>query len=149
MDLKVWEIFISKPFLAAVIAQASSQVFKIFLPVFKGKLPDIRKIADYGGLPSAHTAFIVGVTVGVGLQDGWKSSLFALAFVVACILIYDIIKLRKTVELNLKMTSLLMEKSKLPLEKDIPQFKSHSLLEVVVGALWGAACAAIIFVLMK
>lgn len=147
MDINIFKVFLAKPFLAAIIAQASSQIFKIFLPVFQGKPPDIKKIADYGDIPSAHTAFIVAVTIEIGLQNGWASSIFSLAAVVASILIYDIIKLRKTVEINLKMSKQLMELNKLPLEKNMPQFKAHTLLEVVVGGIWGTVCAVIIFIL--
>ena len=149
MDFKFWEILLAKPFVAAIFAQLSSQVFKIFLPLFEGKPPDIKRFLNYGDIPSAHTAFIVGVTVCIGLQEGWRSPILALAVVVAGILIYDIIKMRKTVELNLKMTIRLMEANRLPLEKDLPQFKGHSLLEVIVGGLWGAGCAIVVMLVMK
>jgi uncharacterized protein len=144
MDFKVWEIFISKPIIAALFAQISSQVFKVFLPMFEGKPPDIRKFADYGGIPSAHTAFIVAVTIAIGLKDGWKSSLFALASVIAAILIYDIIKMRKAVEINLKMTRKLMEEHRFPIQEKIPQFKGHTILEVAAGGIWGVLCAIIV-----
>lgn len=151
MDYKVFDdfnflkVFLNKPFLAAIIAQLTSQVFKIFLPLFKGKPPDIRKFVDYGDIPSAHTAFIVGVTVGIGLETGWNSSLFGLAVVVAGILIYDIIKLRKTVEINITLTKLLAKKNKISVPKNIPQFKGHSITEVVAGGIWGTVCAVIIY----
>jgi uncharacterized protein len=144
MDYKFWELFLSRPLMAALIAQLSSQVFKVFLPLFEGKPPDIRKFADYGGIPSAHTAFLVGVTIGIGLKDGWGSSLFAIASVIAAILIYDIIKMRKAIEVNLHMTKKLMELHKLPIEEKIPQFKGHSIVEVAVGGIWGALCAIIV-----
>lgn len=144
MDLKVWEIFISKPVLAALIAQLSSQIFKIFIPLFKGKPPDLRKFLNYGDIPSAHTAFIAAVSISIGLEQGWKSPLFALAGVVASILIYDIIKLRKTVELNMKMTRKLMEKNILPITDRIPQFKGHTGIEVIAGAVWGTMCAFLV-----
>lgn len=144
MHINVLEIFFSKPFLAAIIAQQSSQLFKIFLPIFQGKPPNIKKYLDYGDIPSAHTAFITAVTSAIGLQEGWDSPLTALAVVVAGILIYDIIKLRKAVEVNLAMTMRLLDQAKLPLEEKLPQFKGHSPLEVITGGVWGAVCAVIL-----
>lgn len=143
-DFNVFKVLLNKPFLAAIIAQVTSQVFKIFLPVFRGKPPDIRKFADYGDIPSAHTAFITGVTVGIGLESGFSSSLFGLAVVMAGILIYDIIKLRKTVEINITLTRALAKKNRIPVPKNIPQFKGHSILEVVAGGAWGALVAVIV-----
>lgn len=143
-DFNILEVLLNKPFLAAIIAQVTSQVFKIFLPVFKGKPPDIRKFADYGDIPSAHTAFIVGATVGLGLDAGWNSNFFGFAVVVAGILIYDIIKLRKTVEVNLTLTKLLAKKAKVAVPKDIPQFKGHSIAEVITGGVWGTICAIVV-----
>jgi acid phosphatase family membrane protein YuiD len=59
VDFKIWDIIFSPPAVAAIAAQFSSQAFKVFKPLVKGKPPDFTKIADYGGWPSAHTAFIV------------------------------------------------------------------------------------------
>lgn len=144
MNFNIFEVLLNKPFLAAIIAQLTSQIFKIFLPCFQGKPPDIRKFADYGDIPSAHTAFIMGITIGIGLETGWNSSLFGLAVVMAGIMIYDIIKLRKTVEINITLTRLLAKKNKVAIPKNIPQFKGHSITEVVAGGVWGTICAVII-----
>ena len=149
IDYKVWEILINKPVLAAVAAQLSSQIIKIFLPVLQGKPPDFRKIADYGGKPSAHTAFIIAVTVAVGLTDGWKSPLFALSGVVASILIYDILKMRKAVEVSLKMGEKALEFNHLTIADKPPQFKGHTLSEVIMGAIWGTFWAILICVFVK
>jgi len=135
----------SKPLIAALSAMFSAQIFKMFLPLIRGKTIDLKKFVSYGDIPSAHTAFIISVTVSIGFQDGWKSSMFALAAVVASIIIYDIIKLRRTVELNMTMTRRLMEAGNIPLEKNIPQFKGHSLIEVIAGGIWGIACAVLVY----
>lgn len=145
MNFNILEVFLSKPFLAAIIAQMTAQIFKIFLPLFKGKKPDVMMFFSYGDMPSAHTAFIIGVTFGVGLQEGWNSSLFAFAVVVTSIIIYDIIKLRTAVEVNLKYTRRLMEHNGLPLDEKMPQFKGHSLVEVLSGAAWGILWVIIVF----
>ncbi len=144
MDFKVWNIFVSKPIIAALGAQISSQVFKIFLPVFKGGRPDAKKFLNYGDFPSAHTAFVVAVVISIGLEVGWGSSIFALGGVIASILIYDIIKMRKTIEINIKLTKKLMAEHNLPIIEKIPQFKGHTYMEVIAGGIWGVICAIIV-----
>ncbi len=144
MNIKIWEVLASKPFLAAIIAQVSSQIIKVFLPVFNKKPPDIRKIADYGGFPSAHTAFIVAVTAAIGLNDGWNTPLFALSAVLAGIFVYDNMKMRRVIEINLNLTRQLMSELHQPIRDKIPQFKGHSIAEVISGVIWGAAWAVIV-----
>lgn len=145
MDINIFKIIYSKPFLGAIIAQSTSQIFKVFQPIFYGKKPEFNRIADYGGIPSAHTAFIIGLTTGIGLKEGWSSSLFAMAVVFSSTLIYDIIKLRKTVEITLNMSLELMKHNNLKIPDNIPQFKAHTSLEIIVGGIWGIICALIIF----
>lgn len=141
-DFRVWELFLNPSLMGACIAMASAQVFKaIVKPLFRGKLPDLRKISDYGGFPSGHTAFIVACAVGVGVEAGFRSTLFALASVTSAILIYDIIKLRKTVDLSRRETDRLLAKAGLEPEEIPPQFKAHSIGEIMGGAIWGIACA--------
>jgi hypothetical protein len=149
MDVKIWELVLNKPLMAALSAQLSSQVFKVFLPVFRGKPPDLTKIADYGGIPSAHTAFISGVTIAIGLTQGWTSPLTALAGVLSGILIYDILKMRKAVEISLAMGEKALKNAGLEPDEKSPQFKGHSVVEVVAGIAWGTLCAWILCALWK
>lgn len=143
-DFRVWDIFLNPPLVAAVAAMASAQVFKTLKPLAKGKAPDLRKIADYGGWPSSHTAFITACAVAVGVVEGFRSSLFALAAVVAGILIYDILKLRMVVSLDGKEIDRLLARSSLDRAERRPQFEGHSLAEVLAGLAWGLVWAIIV-----
>ena len=140
-DFRVWQIILNPPLIAALAAMASSQVFKALKPLFKGKLPDLRKVVDYGGWPSSHTAFIVACTVSVGIVEGFRSSLFAVALVVACILVYDILKMRRVVALDGREIERLLERAAMSRAERPPQFEGHSLAEVVAGVVWGCAWA--------
>ena len=136
-DYRFWEMLLNPPLVAAVAAMASSQLFKALKPLAKGKLPDLRKIADYGGWPSSHTAFIAACALSVGIVEGFRSGLFAVALVVACILIYDILKLRRVVELDGLEIDRLLSLGSMTRAETPPQFKGHSPAEVVGGVLWG------------
>jgi acid phosphatase family membrane protein YuiD len=46
-------------------------------------------------MPSSHTALIVAVTHAIGLTEGFASAPFALAFVVAMIVVYDATGVRR------------------------------------------------------
>lgn len=143
-DFRIWRMIFNVPLISALVAQLSAQLFKVIQPVFRGKAPDLKRFSHYGGMPSAHTAFISGLTVGVALTEGWDSPIFALGAVMTAIVIYDIIKMRKVVEINLHATRQLAEKNQVEIEREIPQFKGHTPLEVAVGIGWGAAWAVIV-----
>jgi hypothetical protein len=141
-DFKVWEFILNPPLMGALVAMGSAQVFKALVkPLFKGQRPSLRKISDYGGFPSGHTAFIIACAAGVGIDQGFRSAIFGLAAVTAAILVYDIIKLRKTVEVTWAETERLLKEASLQPAERPPQFRAHSLAEVLGGAAWGLACA--------
>jgi acid phosphatase family membrane protein YuiD len=140
-DWKFWELILNKPLVSALAAQLSAQLFKVILPVFRGKLPDIRQLSKYGGIPSGHTAFITAAAVAIGITAGWKSPVFAIAGTVSAILIYDILKLRTAVECSLEMGRMALDGTKQAYERKVPQFKGHSPLEVIAGMAWGIAAA--------
>jgi acid phosphatase family membrane protein YuiD len=147
-DYRIWEMFLSAPLIAAAFAMGSSQLFKALVPLFKGKGFSLKRLADYGGFPSGHTAFIIACALGLGIDSGFRSGLFALAATVACMLIYDILKQRKVVDLTRQETDRLLAKAGiLPLEPS-PQFRAHSVAEIVGGGVWGAICAVVICFLL-
>ena len=143
-DYRIWEMLLNPPLVAALSAMASAQTFKALKPLLKGEVPDLRKIVDYGGWPSSHTAFIAACTLSVGIVEGFGSSLFAVVGVVASILIYDILKMRRVVALDGREIDRLLARSSLSREEAPPQFKGHSPAEVVAGLVWGFAWALLV-----
>lgn len=140
----IWKIFINEPLMSALIAQVTSQIFKIFLPLFKGEKVKLGKFMHYGDIPSAHTAFIVALTFSVAFNFGWDSPYFAICVVVAGIVIYDILKLRTAVEISLDTSRKIIEKGGIEVKKNIPQFKGHSPVEVITGIAYGIIVAVVV-----
>ncbi|MGO8694060.1 MAG: divergent PAP2 family protein [Rectinemataceae bacterium] len=131
--------------IAALASMVSSQLFKVFLPLAGGRAPDFRRVADYGGFPSAHSAFISACAFSIGLTEGFSSGLFALAVVCAAIIISDILRLRRTVEQSRIDIARLLEKVELPGPERATQFRSHTPVEVVAGVVWGCVCAYLVW----
>ncbi|KAJ0752537.1 hypothetical protein HanPI659440_Chr09g0325491 [Helianthus annuus] len=50
---------------------------------------DPKKIVGLGEMPSSHSSTIVALAVSIGLPDGVESSSFAIAVVMAFIVMYD------------------------------------------------------------
>ena len=74
------------PFLALTSVAQSAKVFTHWYTT--GKL-DWGRIVGSGGMPSSHTALVVGLTTAVGLKDSLESSVFALCLVFSLVVMYD------------------------------------------------------------
>lgn len=46
---------------------------------------DVKRLYGSGGMPSSHSATVTGLACAIGLREGLGGPLFAIAFVLACI----------------------------------------------------------------
>ncbi|XP_078431003.1 uncharacterized protein LOC144702876 isoform X2 [Wolffia australiana] len=75
------------PLLSAFLAFAVAQFLKTFR--YKEKRWDSKRLIASGGMPSSHSATVTALAMSIGLQDGTRASSFALAVVLAAIVMYD------------------------------------------------------------
>ncbi len=100
------------------------------------RLVSWRTFFTSGGMPSSHSATVVATLVIVALLDGTQSGLFGVAALLAGIVMFDAMKVRRSSgEQGVALTTLLKEqKSKVALPRVA---MGHTPLEVVAGALVG------------
>lgn len=104
-------------------------------------------LIETGGMPSSHAAMVTALATGVGLQEGWATSSFAIACVFAIIVMYDAAGVRWAASEQARVLNRLTEGSfeqddhpaKLPLKEML----GHRPLEVFVGSLLGVTIALI------
>ncbi|XP_021758988.1 uncharacterized protein LOC110723890 isoform X2 [Chenopodium quinoa] len=77
------------PLVSALLAISLAQFLKIFTSWFKEKKWDSRRMLSSGGMPSSHSAGVSALAVAIGVQEGTGGSAFALAVVLACVVMYD------------------------------------------------------------
>ncbi len=82
------EIFKNKVIWTAVLSFITCQILKAILR------RDWKAFKSYGGMPSGHTALVVGATLSVGFEEGFSSPCFGFAFSIALVVISDILRLR-------------------------------------------------------
>jgi acid phosphatase family membrane protein YuiD len=135
----------NRPLLSAVVAWASAQVLKLVLFSILERRLYWRRLIDTGGLPSAHSAFVMGLATGVGIHDGVESSVFAIAAVFAAVVMYDAVSLRREAG---KHADILNELLLLSFIRDafkereaLKELIGHTPLEVMAGAALGIAMA--------
>ena len=147
------------PLLAATVAAVSAQALKpALVKLAGGAVDEAFSWRTSGGFPSSHTASMIALVVSVGRQEGPGSPTFALAFVLAMIVMYDAANVRlsageQAAVLN-RLVDALEERGVLreaegggegaddsdsrPGGWKVPVRAGHTPNEVFGGAAWGA-----------
>ncbi|MFA7087829.1 MAG: divergent PAP2 family protein [Patescibacteria group bacterium] len=141
-------IFLICPIIAFSLAQGT----KILLRSLHRKL-NWHDIFAYSDMPSGHTAVVIALVTIIGLKAGISSSIFAIAFVFATIVIVDAIGLRNYLGQHGKTLNVLVKDLKDDefLDNHYPKLLEHighTPIQVLVGALIGAGTSMIIFWLL-
>lgn len=131
--LDVWAVFLI-PIIVGVITQA----LKFIMYSLKhGWNPSYA--LTHGHMPSAHTAFIISLVTSVGWYEGMGSGSFAVAIILAIIVVDDAVRLRMYMGDQGRYLNMLIRQ--LPIDKDkFPRLKErigHRLSEVIVGGIFG------------
>jgi acid phosphatase family membrane protein YuiD len=143
----------SQSLIAAVSIQLGCQLFKVFYYSARQRRFSIRWFFSAGGMPSAHTAFVSALAVSVGLHSGFSSEIFAVAFVFAVIVVYDILRVRAAVQAHSNVLRLLLAERAARAEPSdeappaLPPDVGHSMAEVVIGFAAGALGSAGLFLI--
>ena len=139
-------IWLFSPYLITIfIAWFGSHIIKYVVKLIKDRKTKILSVVFIsGGMPSAHSATVISLATIIGLIDGFNSGLFALALLLAIIIIYDSFKLRRSSgEQGFAIHSLIKEQKssvKLPMISE-----GHTAKEVVIGALFGIFIGIVVF----
>jgi acid phosphatase family membrane protein YuiD len=137
----------------ALIASLLAQAMKLILTYAQSGKVNLRVLVETGGMPSSHAALVTALAIGVGLQEGWDSLLFAATVVFALVVMYDAAGIRQAAGKQARVLNRLMEEWFE--EKGAGSFKEpylkellgHTPVQVIAGAALGAACIALSFAL--
>jgi acid phosphatase family membrane protein YuiD len=105
-----------------------------------GKL-DWGRLVGSGGMPSSHTALVVGLTTAVGLKESLDSSLFALCLVFSLVVMYDATGVRlqagRQAEVLNQMILELPQQHPVSDTRPLRDSLGHTPVEVGAGAMVG------------
>lgn len=136
------------PLFAGLVAHALKPVFSRQMRDEQAKTLD--PLPRYGGMPSAHMAFVTSLVLVVGLRTGVASVSFAIAVALFILVFDEAVRLRIFVSrYGVAIRRLLQrvpeeEKSGLP---PIEQRMGHTVPEVLCGIVVGAGATLAIFLL--
>lgn len=156
---------------AAIIGWVSAQIIKTIIHLIETKKFDPERILGAGGMPSSHSATVCALSVTASKVCGVNSPEFALAIILALIVMYDACGVRRAAGLHAREINRLRrivdklddeiveqldeeidleineEESKTP--KELKEFLGHTPFQVLCGALLGIIIGMIFSVFVE
>ena len=136
--------------MTAIIGWFAAQSLKIIIDVILNKKFNPERLMGAGGMPSSHSATVTALTTAIALKEGVSSSLFALSFMFAFIVMYDATGVRRetgkqSMLLNKILSENIFELHGEEFDKKLREYIGHTPLQVVCGAILGLIIAIILW----
>lgn len=126
--------------MTALTSWATAQVLKTITNFLRQREFKPERLVGAGGMPSSHTSLVVSLACAVWFRDGLDSSTFAVAAVLAGIVMYDAAGVRRAAGKQAKVINKLVREMRVEhtvKETRLKELLGHTPLEVLAGALLG------------
>ena len=149
-----FSVLVSNPLInVGVVSWALAQLLKTIIHMIKHHEFKKERLAGAGGMPSSHSSLVCSVLLMSFLEYGFSSPIFAMAFILAMIVMYDATGVRWAAGLHAKAINDIVDylgdesdhKERI-LNDMIPELNEslgHRVIEVICGALLGFSVALI------
>jgi len=138
--------------IGALIAWSLAQGIKLPIDYLRLHRWNWSLLLSTGGMPSSHSTLVTAIAHGTGMVQGFDSPAFAVAVVVAMVVIYDATGIRRQAGLHAEMINAmvqdLMEGHQLQQER-LAEVLGHSPAEAAVGLVLGIVVSTITVLLMR
>lgn len=131
------EFMANRPIWAAIVSWTIAQILKIIITLIEEKKVDITRIYGAGGMPSSHSALSVSLAFSVGKNFGFDKPSFAVALILAFIVMYDAAGVRRAAGQQAAAINILFSHNGMKLEEQLKELLGHTPLQVFMGAVLG------------
>ncbi|MCM1038369.1 MAG: divergent PAP2 family protein [Ruminococcus sp.] len=127
---------------AAVLGWFVAQVLKTVIHLMITRQLVWERMVGSGGMPSSHSATVCALATATGIQYGSDSFAFAIAVILAIIVMHDAMGVRRETGIQARvlneMMSLFREMgTKMSVEDKLKEFVGHTPIQVWMGGLLG------------
>jgi acid phosphatase family membrane protein YuiD len=146
--MNIDDILSNRVLAAALISWSLAQIFKIPLEFFRTRRWNWALLFSAGGMPSSHSALVAAAAHAIGLHMGFDSPIFALAVVLAMIVIYDATGIRRQAGRHAALINAMIADltSGHPLkEEHLREVLGHTPLQALGGLLLGLVVAQLMW----
>lgn len=123
------------------------QTFKVLSELIVNKRLDVKRIVGAGGMPSSHSAIVCSLATCVGKEYGFNTGIFAIAMVMAFVVMYDAAGVRRAAGKQAIIINKILETpglTTLEVQEKLVEMLGHTPIQVFVGAILGIVVGAII-----
>ena len=156
------ELVQNTPLWLGVFAIIFAQILKIPINFIVTKKIDWGLLTSTGGMPSSHSAAVTSIATAVGIETSFESPTFAVAAILAGIVMYDashvrfqagqhaavLNELRHDLQLFFKEIKRWPEMNEQEKIQDLKTLLGHKKSEVLIGGLAGIALSITWYALM-
>ena len=143
------ELFGNRIFISAALGWFVAQVLKTLIHMFITKQFVMERMVGSGGMPSSHSATVCGLATAVGIRYGGGSYEFAMAAILAIVVMHDAMGVRMETGKQGKVLNEMLEiftnmGKQISAEAKLKEFVGHTPLQVLMGAVLGIIIAVIV-----
>ncbi|MCI5058384.1 MAG: divergent PAP2 family protein [Flavobacteriales bacterium] len=131
--------------LCLILGNLTAQILKTFITAIQKRKFNFSVLFSTGGMPSSHSSTVTSMATAIGLIEGWDSTMFALAFCLAIVVMYDAAGVRRAASrqawiLNRIIKEIISEGHILKKER-LKELLGHTPTEVLAGGILGVGVA--------
>ena len=122
------------------------QSFKVIYDLITTKKFNFKRIMGAGGMPSSHSAVVTSVATVIGKYEGVDTPIFALALIMAFVVMYDACGVRRAACKQAALLNKIIETPGLTgvqVSEKLVEVLGHTPIQVFVGALLGVIAGLI------
>ena len=133
---------------SSIVGWTVAQVLKTIIDLSLNKSFSAERLVGSGGMPSSHSATVCALTTSAGLVYGVGSFQFAICFVLASVVMYDAMGVRREAAKQAKLLNLILEQDFFKLDNEafqqrLKELIGHTPLQVLAGAILGIIVALV------
>ena len=140
-------LFSNTIFISAASGWLIAQILKTVIHLYFTKTFVAERLVGSGGMPSSHSATVCALCTATSYEYGSDSFEFAICLIVALIVMYDAMGVRRETGIQASLLNNIIETfsemghSEFDATERLKEFVGHTPLQVVVGAILGILIA--------
>ncbi|MGH2514622.1 MAG: divergent PAP2 family protein [Ktedonobacterales bacterium] len=140
MDPQISPLARNRVLWASLAAWSTAQTLKTIRAVFLTRQINLNLLVSSGGMPSSHSALVTALATSVARVEGMDSTDFAIAAILAGIVMYDATGVRLAVSKQARILNMMLDdffNERGINERKLHELIGHTPIQVVAGAALG------------
>lgn len=143
------ELLQNQIFISAILGWFVAQVLKTLIHMVISKRFVAERMVGSGGMPSSHSATVCALATSSGMRYGGGSFEFAISVMLAIIVMYDAMGVRRETGKQGRVLNEMLEVftnmgNQISAEERLKEFVGHTPLQVLMGAILGIVIALLV-----